>query len=87
MSVPNLNAIYAPVAAYLLNELNKREEVERITNELNSIEAAQRRFICVILTAILTLFVIINFIEFTFFICALLDILAVAIDDYLYFFI
>ena len=58
-----------------------------MTNELNSIEAAQRRFVCAILTAILALFVIINFVKFTFFICALLDILAVTIDDYLYFFI
>ena len=56
-------------------------------NELNSIEAAQRRVVCATLTAILALFVIINFIKFTFFICALLDILAVTIDDYLYFFI
>lgn len=60
-----------------------------ITNDkrVKSIGAAQRRFVCAILTAILALFVIINFVKFTFFICALLDILAVTIDDYLYFFI
>ena len=41
-----------------------------ITNNkrVKSIEAAQRRFVCATLTAILALFVIINFIKFTFFI-------------------
>ena len=83
-----MNTVHAPVAAYFLDEVNRLLlSYNGITNELNSIEAAQRRVVCATLTAILALFVVINFVKFTFFICALLDILAVTIDDYLYFFI